>query len=391
MINKAIITEFLARKLDNYDWLKKESTEELGEALGVDSTGWWDHQRACHLLLSTLKRFMLLIDMGGGKTFICLSLIERLKREGKQPRAIVFVPYITSVSTWIDETAKHCPELTCIPLIGSKASNREKLLSPSKGDLFVIAYPSAVAMMSHKDPKHKNKWAINPAEIRDFFAPFNMLIMDEIHRCKSVMSLTYRMCRAISARCEYVAGLTGTPFGRDLQDLWPQFYLIDFGKTLGPSLGFYREVFFNLKVNYWGGFEYKFKQSLFDKLQQVIKNRSIRYAIDELHDLPPKEYIIKRQSPHSAMQGYAEKTLTVIRGIQTQKSASYRAMESEYMKLRQLSSGFMTLHGEDTAKLHVAFDENPKLDALQELVEDMAYGCKMVVFHHFVYTNQLIS
>jgi len=50
----------------------------------------------------------------------------------------------------------------------------------------------------------------------------------------------------------------------------------------------------------------------------------------------------------------------------------------------------MTLHGEDSAKLKIAFDENPKLDALQELVEDMPYGCKMVVFHHYQYTNQLI-
>ncbi len=51
----------------------------------------------------------------------------------------------------------------------------------------------------------------------------------------------------------------------------------------------------------------------------------------------------------------------------------------------------MTLKGEDTSKVHFEFPDNPKLDVLQELVEAMPYGCKMVVFHHFVYTSALIS
>jgi SNF2 family DNA or RNA helicase len=396
VINQASIHAFLARKLDSFDWLKSKPTDELIETVDtmLPNKGWWDHQRVCFLLLSMLKRFMLFVDMGGGKTFIVLSLLKYRKLRGEKPQAIVFVPYITSVGTWIDETAKHTPELVCVPLLGSTDNNLQKLQN-ADGDLFVICYQSAVAMMAEDVQRigvRKKKWTIDPRYAREVFARFDTLVMDEVHRCKSVQSLTYRLCRTISAKCEYVTGLTGTPFGRDLQDLWPQFYLIDFGKTLGPTLGFYREVFFVQKINYWGGFKYKFKQKLFDKLQQVIKNASIRYNINEFHDMPPKEYVQRKINTHSGIKSYADKAMTVIRGIQVQKSASnYRAMESEYLKLRQLSSGFMTLHGDDSAKLQVAFDENPKLDALQELIEDMPYGCKMVVFHHFVYTNNLIS
>ena len=49
------------------------------------------------------------------------------------------------------------------------------------------------------------------------------------------------------------------------------------------------------------------------------------------------------------------------------------------------------MKGEDNDKIQIKFDENPKLDALQELIESMPFGCKMIVFHHFVYTNSLIS
>jgi SNF2 family DNA or RNA helicase len=391
MINKEAVKVFLSRKLQNYDWLKAKSPQSLKDETPELPDSAWLHQRACYLLFSSLKRFMLLVDMGGGKTLICLSVIKQRKLNSEKPKAIVFVPYITSVATWIDETAKHTPELNCIPLLGTTENNLLKLKT-SEADLFVIAYPSAVAMLSMKDPRRPKKWTIDPKQVREVFSGFDTLVLDEIHRCKSVGSLTYRMCRAISAQCEYVVGLTGTPFGRDLLDLWPQFNLIDFGDTLGDTLGLYRAVFFKQTINFWGGWEYSFKPKLFDALQRTIKNKSIRYAIDELHDMPPREYIIKRVTAHSGIKGYADMSLAVIRGIQVQKGTSnYRAMESEYMKLRQISSGFMTVHGDENSKIQVGFDENPKLDALQELVEDMAWGCKMVVFHHFVYTNHLIS
>ncbi len=389
MINQKAITAFVRRKLNDYEWLKTEPLAQLKSETSHLPTTTWQHQRVCYLLLEQIKRFMLFVDMGGGKTLVCLSLIRRRKRDGKNPRAIVFVPYVTSVATWIDETNLHTPDLTCVPLIGTTAQNRAAI-EMGQGDLFVVCYASAVAMMSEKGDG-KGKWTLTPKSVRNAFGGFDMLVMDEIHRCKSQKSLTYRMCRAISAQCEYAVGLTGTPFGRDLQDLWPQFNLIDFGETLGPTLSFYRAVFFKQWTNFWGAWEYKFKKGMMKDLQRIIKHRSIRYSIDELHDLPPKAYVPMTIQPHTGITNYAEKAMAVIRGIQAQKSSEYRALESEYIKLRQLSSGFMTLHGQDDNKLQVAFDENPKLDALEALVNDMPWGCKAVVFHHFVYTNNLIS
>jgi superfamily II DNA or RNA helicase len=394
MISQQAITEFLTRPLANFDWIKKSTEKELRGALYqyANTDGWWNHQRACFMLLKTLKRFMLFVDMGGGKTRIILYLIRFLKRINRKTQAIVFVPYITSVDTWIEETKLATPELVCFPLTGSTDYNRLSLEERS-ADLFVIAYPSAVAMMAKKiatPGKAKGKWDVDPAEIRQTFARFNIMVLDEVHRTKKASTLTFRLCRAISAQAEYVTGLTGTPFGRDLQDLWPQFYLIDWGKTLGKNISFYRSVFFNQSINYWGGYEYKFKAPMMESLKRIIKNRSIRYSIDDLYDMPPKLYVKKLLHPHDAIQSYLTKGLEAMRQLAANKAA-YRELESEYMKLRQLASGFLTLHGEDNDKVHVAFDVNPKLDVLQELIEDMPNDCKMVVFHHFVFTNELIS
>ena len=396
MLNNATITKFLGRRLASYDWLKSATAGELACELQKltpepDFNGIkpWLHQQACFLLALELKRFMFFIDMGGGKTLLILMLIHYLKQCGKPARAIIFVPYITSVETWVEQVAEHMPELKCVALLGSTAENLSHL--NDDGDLFVICYQSCVAMLA--DAKSvaagKTKWQLESWQVKKQFADFNVLILDEVHRAKSASSLTYRMCRAISQQAEYVFGLTGTPFGRDLMDLWPQFNLIDFGKTLGHTISFYRAIFFNEKQNYWGGREYSFKSKLLPDLKRIIKNTSISYNVDEFYDMPPKEYIIRHLPPPQDSKGYVDKAIAELKdGI---KSKHYQMVQNSYLQLRQLSSGFMTLRGEDNDKLQAEFSENPKLDALVDLLEAMPHGCKTVVFHHFIYTNKMIS
>lgn len=237
--------------------------------------------------------------------------------------------------------------------------------------------------------KGKTKWNFKAADIRKLFAGCNMLVMDELHKCKNVSSLTYRMCRAISSSATYVTGLTGTPFGRDLIDLWPQFNLIDFGETLGPTLGLYQSVFYEAKPGFFGGMDYTFKKPLLPKLRTIIKNASISYGIDELVDMPPKKYIRVKLDLTDENKGYVENAARLMK--EAQKIRNLREIESNYLKLRQLSSGFMTLRGDDAERVQIEFQDNPKLDALQEIIEGMPPDKKVVIFHHFVYTNELIS
>jgi len=389
LLSPDTIKQYLARTLADYDWIKGFTGPQFDSDLAAlnpqpDLNKLWLHQKACFLLLLELKRFMLFLDMGGGKTNITLQLLKYRKERGEQPKAIVFVPYITSVDTWVEECAKHTPSLKCQPLVAGTAANLASL--SEQADLYVICYQSAVAMLSKKE---SDGWSLKAADVRAKFPGFDTLVCDEIHRCKSATSLTFRMCRAISAQCEYVLGLTGTPFGRDLGDLWPQFYLIDFGATLGNTFALYRESFFTKKAKYWGGYEYCFKQKMLPQLKQTIKNASISYTIDEFADMPPKDYVVQHIEPPEESLGYTQSSTKLLRDAI--KSGDYKAVQSNYLRLRQLSSGFLTLHADDSDKLQVQFNQNPKLDALAELIEDMPATSKAVIFHHFIYTNKLIS
>lgn len=401
MILQSAINKFLARKLQSYDWLKGEASARLDAALAElkpppDFNGFdpWSHQKAAFLILNELRRFMLHIDMGGGKTRICLMLLKYLKQCGEKPRAIVFVPYVTSVATWIDEVAERTSELKCVPLTGTIEQNLDTL-SNAKGDLFVMAYQSAVAMVSYAVPsKKKNgkkQWKLKASEVRRYFAGFNVFVGDEIHKAKSISSLTFRMCRAISAQCDWAIGLTGTPFNKDVADLWPQFCLIDFGETLGPTLGFYRAVYFTEKRNYWGGFEYKFQKKLLPQLQENIRNCSISYPIEDLHDMPERKFIIRRIGSGEGQASYIKEALKRVKDAVGNGTGALQAIESNYLQLRQLSSGFMTLKGENSSRVQIKFEDNPKLDVLIDLIDSMPVGRKMVVFQHFIFSNKMIS
>ena len=401
MINKKVVEQYLSRIMDNHDWVKKLDKRELLRSCVPEMnaipgfTSLWTHQLVCYLLVTTRERFMLHIDMGGGKTSISLFSILNRKLKGEKTKAIVFVPYLTAVDTWIEECKLRTPQLKLVPLLGTTIENL-RLLEEGDGDVFVICYASSVAMLADVDqgPRaKKRKWTIDPKFTRKVFAGFDTIVMDEIHKCSNTQSLTYRMCRAISNECRYGIGLSGTPFGKDLEDLWSQFYLVDFGETLGPTKGLFQEAFFIKSLNYFTKFpEYKFDKSKLPLLKKVIKHNSIHYAADEMSDLPTKRYIKRKIALPTAMEDYVSiAAAKFIAAIRSNDGNRYRLAEASYNQLRQLASGFMTVDGANDEKIKVAFDNNPKLDLLEEYVDGLPDGCKMVVFHHFIYTNHLIS
>lgn len=362
------------------------------------------HQLVCFLVMHYFPRFMLFLDMGGGKTLLTLMMIRYRKQMGKRVRAVVFVPYITAIETWIEETAKHTPELVCVPLLGTSEENRY-WLENEEGDIFVLTYQTGIALCSEriktdketKTGRKKVVWNFKAADVRSYFARFDTLVMDEIHKIKNASSLYYRMCWAISTakKTNHVYGLTGTPHGREPSDLWAQFHVVDLGETLGETLGMFKEAFYSQSKGHWTKYEFKFRKKLKGLLHERIKHRSIRYEITECHDMPDRIPVPKFVRAGEGIKAYYDAAVNEIERLQKQGNKDYAAIESKWHQMRQLSSGFMTLKdmdpGSANEKHFIKFDENPKLDALVELIDTMPDGHKMIVFHDYQFTNNVIS
>jgi len=415
VISEKAIKEFLKRELDSFEWVKALSPTQVEGSLSEIMTplltkNLWLHQKVGLLLMQYHSRFIFHYGMGGGKTLLMLTMLRHRKLNGEKPKAIVMVPYLTAVDTWVEEVKKFAPELICLPLLGSSKENLE-LLQGHNWDLAVIAYPSAVSAITAKEghttphltppnrtvphrtkphlttPK-KAKWHVDIDLVKQSFGQCDTLILDEIHRVKGYNSLTFEMCRTISSWTNFCFGLSGTPFGRDLQDLWAEFYVVDFGETLGPNISFFRNIFFTRKAGFFGGVEFKFKKKYTGHLQRIIKNRSIHYSVKEFADMPAKQYIQRRIQLPEGIKSYVEKELEKLE--EGARNKDREVAGNAFMQLRQLSSGFITFKDDDE-RIKVKFDSNPKLDILCELIESMPPECKMVVFHDYVFTNQLIS
>ena len=172
--------------------------------------------------------------------------------------------------------------------------------------------------------------------------------------------------------------------------LWAQYFLIDDGATLGETLGLFRAAFFTEKDNFWGGpysKEYTFKDKLRPKLSALIQNRSITYSSDECIDLPkviPVREVVA--FPEEAEVYYKKIVEQVI-----EAKGNLRAIKSAFLRMRQISSGFIGMRDEeDGSRVEIEFDQNPKLERLLELIEEVPEGRGSVVFYEFTRSGRLI-
>jgi superfamily II DNA or RNA helicase len=324
-----------------------------------------------------------------GKSVLSIALILYFAKLKQNKRVLVLVPNLINKSEWAREIVKHSPNTDYLILKGSTKEKWEALESTNA--LIVIeTYVGMMRMVCDVVPhpkKDKQKWQISQSLIKRLMKYIDGLVLDESTSAKSKAKLPYRVCRQISKRVNLVFALSGTPFGRDPIDIWAQMYLVDEGETLGATLGLFREAFFHGKENYWGGTDWTIDKRKMPLLHDMLANRSIRYTADA-SDLPKLVSITKYVSlPKDAKTYYlrARDKLIKLRG-------NYREAHNEFLRMRQISSGFLGYYDDDQGtKAEIEFTSNPKLDLLLSIIESIPRDRKILVFHDFVFSGSIIS
>jgi SNF2 family DNA or RNA helicase len=167
------------------------------------------------------NRAALFLDMGLGKTCICLTAL----RPTDLP-ALVVAPKRVAEEVWHIEGEKWRPDLRVGQAIGSPAQ-RERVLRDHSLDVVVISQEN----IQDKALAHR-EWTT--------------FIIDELSGYSS-RGARWKAAKRIIARgdVENVWGLTGTPVPNGYEGLWPQMYLLDNGKRLGRTLTIFRRKWFD--------------------------------------------------------------------------------------------------------------------------------------------------
>lgn len=394
VIARGAIDDFLNAKTDDYRWIKNCTKQELAEVI-EEQIPWlklrfepYTHQLACFYLGATIKKFLFFLDMGLGKGVISIALIDYFfKTEELKKPVLVVVPYVANIMSWKEEIAKFST-LKAVGLHSSSPAKRKQLLE-EPADIYIINYGGLPVLMTEFKQVSKKKRKRQPDKtlITAFANRFGGLCLDEIHICRNHQSLTFKLCKELAHRMELVYGLTGTPFGKDPGALWSQFYLIDKGETLGPTLGLFRSAFFDGKPNRWGGVDYTLKPLYKNKLTKKIQHRSIRYTTQECVeiDLPPlREIQIPLVLPEDARQLYNE-YLSELRKSERNK------IENASIKLRELCSGFLYTNDEESnERVTINLSSSYKEEALLSILESSG-DCKAILFYVFEESKNMIK
>lgn len=394
MISRGVIKAFLERSLNDYSWLKRQPKRRILRRImescarkHLFKTPPYKHQVICFYIGTCLDRFLFLLDMGLGKTKIVLDLFEYHWNAGNATKALVLVPNRVNVDGWEEEIDLHS-RLPYQPLLGSTEEKWRLLEEPA--DIYVTHYAGFVHMVSKRRKKKTKKgkaMQVDEKKIARLADQFDFVVLDEVHKLKNHNSLIYKCLLKLSPLVGFVYGMTGTPFGKNPENLWPEFHVVDLGETLGDTLGLFREAFFDEKFGYGGHRKYVLKKGMEEQLHQVIQNRSIRYEDHECTDVPQ---VVRVKVPvtlsDEAAAYYKPTHQTLIESMRKDKKAT----ENNYTQLREICSGFLMWKDEGT-KNKVIFKENPKIEAIEELALELPASRKMVIFHEFIDSGRAIA
>lgn len=420
MIAKSAAKEFLNRDLRDSRKAKRFTTRALdGKLLDMNPvpkfyTDPRKHQKVCFLLGVLRRCYMFLLDMGLGKTKIALDLLRYLIRCGEVGRGLVLVPNTVNIQSWINQVEIHQPKLRVLGVVGSR-EEREEVLD-SDADLIVCTYMGWLSLVCERLGRNiddvtwqelskplKKKYkrtktgytlkkgtrVMYAGSFTDKIAKrFQFVTYDEITFLQNPESLAFRVCRKFLKYASHRYGLTGTPFGHDPGSLWAQFFLIDGGETFGETQALFRAALFVEKENPWSNWpEYEFDARKKKQLNRMLCHNAIRYTAEECLDMPARTFVpIPVKWPEESW-AYYKKLLDELVAAREDKNKR----ENVWHRMRQLCSGYLCAKGAHDEQIDIVFAENPKLDAVVDSIQQMRPDRKMILFHHYRQTGELIA
>lgn len=402
VISRLAVRRFLDRKLRNSARVKRFTRKSLERRCAKAGLSWPDHLRpykhqlACLLLGHRYPRYLFFLDMGLGKTVVSLLLFANRRQAGDHPgRLLVLVPASTNVTTWEDEVGTHTPHLRVLgltPQLGGE--ERREAIGGGDYDVLVSTYAGflnhvtdAAVGKGGARSKKASGWRLSDPKVRAFAKGFGTVVFDEsTAMLRTHNSLMSRAAAKLASKIPHCYALTGTPHGTNPEHLWSQFKIVDRGETLGTTLGLFRAAYFLEKKDYWKGKVYNFDARMAKHLARTLRHRSIRYEEAECMDLP-------RLVTGKRVATFTPEAWAYYKKMADELAASkgnFQACESAFIRMRQISGGFLNVTNPEGDVHTIRFKDNPKLDALVDWIGEVPAGEKIVVFNEYILSGELV-
>jgi len=217
-----------------------------------------DDQREAIRFLHATPRAALWMRLGGGKSVSTLKALCDLDTFEEVFPALILGPKRVIQSTWTAEVEKWAfsQHLRVSVATGSAAERAAALHVPA--DIYCCSYDNLV-------------WLVDTLG-KDW--PFRTVVADELSRLKSFRlrqggKNAAALGKVAHDKVERFIGLTGTPAGNGLKDLWGQSWFLDKGQRLGHSFSAFEQRWFRRGYD---GFTLEPMAHAQDEIQTALKD-----------------------------------------------------------------------------------------------------------------------
>lgn len=308
-----------------------------------------------------------MIDCGLGKTVMGLTAYSDLANSFDARRALVVAPLRVARKVWSDEVDEwaHLQGIEVAKIVGTPAQRMAALRTPADVHTINREQTEWLEAQFIQNDKQVTRW------------PWDIVFLDESQSYKSQSSNRWKSMRRLRRLAQRIVLLSGTIMPNGYDDLWSQYYLLDYGKRLGATETDYHERWFERPTRNNEFDKWTVKPHAIPEIKAAIADITLSLRADDYLDLPPVVYnFIKVQLSTAAMRTYKEMARKFIAEV---KGRTLTAVNAGVLdgKLLQLANGVVYV-GEDREV--VEFHEE-KLAALEELLE--AVPKKLLIAYYY--------
>jgi hypothetical protein len=283
------------------------------------------------------------------------------------------------LGSWQNDLNKHS-NLGANICAGTIEEKWEALINPV-GEVSLIDYSGLHLAVRRKLGK---KYMRDDRKISQLKKLYQFIGADECHLLRNKDTLRFGIMRQLTKGCPFVYGTTGTLFGRDVEAVWAQFYLIDKGQTFGETLGMFRAAYMREETGYWTGSKWVFDKKKAHALYRALQHRSIRYDESECADLPECQHIVLKLEMTDEQRGHYDRA---IEGI-INSGGNISDTEAQWLTMRRISSGYL-MWDDEYGEHNVGFPNNPKMEALENLLESSGER-KIIISTEYTATGKMV-
>jgi len=341
----------------------------------------WKHQEEGIRRALERNYFGFFFEVGTGKTATVIHTVRsRYNEYGRVLPTIIITPLIT-LQNWKKQWGifSKIPDSKIHVLKGTGAAKTKTFLEQTKkdpGQIFILNYDALL-----NDDLYEAILEFTPS----------VLIVDESHYIKNPTSKRSKKVMKIAERAYFRYILSGTPILNSQMDAFTQMYVLDLGERFGNKFHFFKLKYFrdanagmpsHKHFPNWVPITGSGKD-----IEEKISSCTMHVKKEECLDLPPfiKKELWVDMSPDQKKH-YETMKRDFVTYIQDKACVASLAM-TKALRLQQITTGYMPL--DDGSFME--FKENPRLDALEELVLQMAPQHKIIVWACFRHNHEQIA